>query len=196
MSAIQLVVRQIEKAYERIEIAFEKFLPEDRSVWENEEVLKAATVEYINSLPVVGEYKGLKVVNYHDHLLAVMSIFPGVSGAAVIAPSDEVIIIINDEFSALPENLKEALLEHEYAHYVNSDLETIMERGQDEYMRDCLRGEGVGFDIELRADAASLEAGFPIKEALIHLRDQMVAVDLPDVTKLGVDSLNLRIEAL
>ena len=68
--------------------------------------------------------------------------------------------------------------------------------GRDSYIRDCLRGEGAGFDIELRADAASKEAGFPIKEALTYLRKTMIDADVPVITQSAIDSITLRIDAL
>ena len=196
MKSIQVIARQIEEALVRIEVAFEKFLPVDREQWSDMEVLLKATDKYLEALETVGEYKGIRVVNYRDHLLAMLSVLPGVPGAAIVAPMNESVIIVNDEFEKLPEDLKEALLEHEYAHHIFSDITTITEMGQDSYIRDCLRGEGAGFDIELRADAASKEAGFPIKEALTYLRKTMIDADVPVITQSAIDSITLRIDAL
>ena len=196
MKSIQVIARQIEEALMRIEVAFEKFLPVDRDSWSDMDVLLKATDKYLEALETVGEYKGIRVVNYRDHLLAMLFILPGVPGAAIVAPMNKSVIIVNDEFEKLPEDLKEALLEHEYAHHIFSDITTITEMGQDSYIRDCLRGDGAGFDIELRADAASKEAGFPIKEALTYLRKTMIDADVPVITQSAIDSITLRIDAL
>lgn len=196
MKSIQVIARQIDEALERIEVGFEKFLPVDRKRWSDMEVLLKATDKYLEALETVGEYKGIRVVNYRDHLLAMLFVLPGVPGAAIVAPMNESVIIVNDDFEKLPEDLKEALLEHEYAHHIFSDITTITEMGQDSYVRDCLRGEGAGFDIELRADAASKEAGFPIKEALTYLRKTMIDADVPVITQSAIDSITLRIDAL
>ncbi len=196
MKSIQVIARQIEEALVRIEVAFEKFLPVDRDSWSDMDVLLKATDEYIGALETVGEYKGIRIVNYRDHLLAMLSVLPGVPGAAIVAPMNESVIIVNDEFEKLPEDLKEALLEHEYAHHMFSDITAIAEMGQDSYIRDCLRGDGAGFDIELRADAASKAAGFPIKEALTYLRTTMIDAEVPAITQLAIDSITLRIDAL